>query len=89
MYIRLVARRITQRELHNESGQIMRAVERGESFVVTRNGKEVGELTPLRARRFVPAEAALAASAGAPTVDLERFRADVDAVVDRRADPRV
>jgi prevent-host-death family protein len=82
-------RRITQRELRNESGKIMRAIDRGESFIVTRNGKEVGELTPLRARRFVSGEAALAAFAGAPTVDFQRFRADVDAVGDQRADPRV
>jgi prevent-host-death family protein len=84
-----VPRRITQRELRNESGKIMRAVDRGESFVVTRNGKEVGVLTPFRARRFVSAEAALAAFAGAPTVDFQRFRADVDAVADQRAGPRV
>jgi prevent-host-death family protein len=82
-------RRITQRELRNESGAIMRAVDRGESFVVTRNGKEVGELTPFRARRFVSAEVALDAFVGAPAVDFERFRADVDAVVDPTAEPRV
>ena len=42
----------------------MRALDRGESFVVTRNGVGVGELAPLRRRRFVLAEAALAAGAG-------------------------
>ena len=30
---------ITQRELRNDSGEIMRAVDAGESFVVTRHGK--------------------------------------------------
>ena len=39
-----MARQITQRELRNESGEIMRALGRGESFVVTRNGVPVGEL---------------------------------------------
>jgi prevent-host-death family protein len=48
-----VGREITQRELRNESGEIMRALDRGESFVVTRNGVPVGELTPLRQRQFV------------------------------------
>ena len=81
-------RRITQRELRNESGEIMRAVDRGESFVVTRNGREVGELTPLRTRRFVRAEAVAAAFAGAPTVDSEQFRTDVDAFVDQNPRPR-
>lgn len=83
-----MARRITQRELRNESGEIMRAVDRGESFVVTRNGKEVGELTPVRARQFVSAEKAAAAFAGAPAVDRERFRAEVDALLDQSASPR-
>ena len=81
-------RRITQRELRNESGKIMRAVDRGESFVVTRNGKEVGELTPFRARRFVSAEVALAAFSGAPRLDPQRFRADLDALLDQSAEPR-
>jgi prevent-host-death family protein len=43
-----VARAITQQELRNSIGEIMRALERGESFVVTRNGVPVGELTPTR-----------------------------------------
>lgn len=45
---------ITQRELRNESGEIMRRLDRGDSFVVTRRGDPVGELIPLRRRRFVP-----------------------------------
>jgi len=83
-----MARRINQRELRNESGEIMRAVDRGESFVVTRNGKEVGELTPVRGRQFVSAEAATAAFAGAPRVDAQRFRTDVDALLDQGPAPR-
>lgn len=83
-----MAREITQRELRNESGQIMRALDRGETFVVTRNGVPVGELTPLRQRRFVAAEAAVAVFGGAPAVELERFRADVDALLDQEPAPR-
>ena len=84
-----VAREITQRELRNESGKIMRALDRGESFVVTRNGVPVGELMPLRQRQFVAAETAIAVFSGAPTVELGQFRADLDALVDQSADPRV
>ena len=80
-------REINQRELRNESGKIMRALDRGESFVVTRNGVLVGELTPLRQRRFVTADAAVAVFAGAPAVELERFRADVDALLDQNPAP--
>lgn len=81
-------RRITQRELRNGSGEIMRALDRGESFVVTRNGAPVGELLPLRRRQFVGADAAIAAFAGAPRIDPERFRDDVDAVLDEDPTPR-
>jgi prevent-host-death family protein len=83
-----MARMITQRELRNESGDIMRALDRGESFVVTRNGVPVGELTPIRRRRFVPAEEAIAAFQGAPTIDYARFRRDLDQLVDQDANPR-
>lgn len=83
-----MAREITQRELRNESGEIMRALDRGETFVVTRNGVPVGELTPLRGRQFVGAEAAVALFAGAPSINGKRFRSDVDAVLDQRARPR-
>jgi len=83
-----MARTITQRELRNESGEIMRALGRGETFVVTRNGVPVGELTPLRERRFVRAENAVAMFAGAPSIDAERFRVDVDDVLDQDITPR-
>jgi prevent-host-death family protein len=83
-----VAREISQRELRNESGEIMRALDRGETFVVTRNGVPVGELTPLRQRRFVSADAAVALFAGAPLLEGARFRADTDAVVEQQPRPR-
>lgn len=76
-------REITQRELRNDSGEIMRALDRGESFVVTRNGAPVGELIPLRRRRFVSAEVVMGAFAGAPRIDPARFRADIDRVLDQ------
>jgi antitoxin (DNA-binding transcriptional repressor) of toxin-antitoxin stability system len=79
---------ISQRELRNESGEIMRALDRGETFVVTRNGVPVGELTPLGQRRFVGADAVVARFAGAPVLDVARFRADVDAVLDQNPRPR-
>jgi len=83
-----MAREITQRELRNESGKIMRALDRGETFVVTRNGVPVGELAPLGRRRFVAAEAIVALFIGAAPVEAKRFRADVDAFLDQDAAPR-
>jgi len=58
------------------------------TFVVTRNGVPVGELMPLRQRRFVAAGTAVAAFADAPAIERERFRADVDAPLDQNAPPR-
>jgi antitoxin (DNA-binding transcriptional repressor) of toxin-antitoxin stability system len=83
-----MARRVSQRELRNESGEIMRALDRGEEFVVTRNGVEVGELRPVQSRRFVPVEVAKAAFRGAPHVDLNRLRYDLDSVLDQDPTPR-
>jgi antitoxin (DNA-binding transcriptional repressor) of toxin-antitoxin stability system len=83
-----VTREITQRELRNNSGEIMRRLDQGESFVVTRNGIPVGELSPLRRHRFVSAEAAVAAFRGAPRVEFDRFRADLDRAASQELAPR-
>lgn len=73
------SREITQRELRNDSGAIMRGVERGESFTITRNGTPVGRLIPLRRRTFVPRAEVMAAFATAPVLDPDQFRRDIDA----------
>jgi antitoxin (DNA-binding transcriptional repressor) of toxin-antitoxin stability system len=83
-----MSRDITQRELRNESGEIMRDLDRGESFVITRNGAPVGELSPVRRRQFVPVAVALEAFGGAAAIDPDRFRRDVDRVLDQSVVPR-
>ena len=83
-----MTREISQRELRNESGQIMRQLQDGATFVVTSNGVPVAELTPLRRRRFISAEAAVTMFRGAPGVDLDHLRADLDRVADQDPAPR-
>lgn len=83
-----MTRTITQRELRNDSGEIMRALDRGEDFVVTRQGVPVGELRPVRRRRFVARDALRAALVGAPSIDPGRFRDDLDSVVEQPIEPR-
>ena len=83
-----MSRDITQRQLRNESGEIMRGLDRGETFVVTRNGVPVGELSPLRRHRFVDADTAIAVFRGAPAVDFGRLRADLDNVASQDSMPR-
>ena len=76
-----MSRRITQRELRNDSRRIMRALDKGTSFIVTHNGVPVGELIPVRRPVFVPADAVVAAFAGARRVARKRFRKDIDDVI--------
>lgn len=83
-----MSREITQRELRNQSGEIMRELDAGESFIVTRNGVPVGELTPRRRHRFVAAESAVALFRSAPAVDYHRLRADLDTAVSQASTPR-
>lgn len=81
-----MARVISQRELRNDSGAVLRDVQAGQTIVVTRNGVPVAELRPVSPRRFV-SRALIAEAAGwAPQIDSARFRADLDAVVDQSVD---
>lgn len=83
-----MGRAITQRELRNQSGEIMRALDQGESFTVTRNGVPVGELSPVRPRQVVDRDAVVAIFAGAPPVDHVRFRESLDGLIDQDPTPR-
>ncbi|WP_353810433.1 type II toxin-antitoxin system Phd/YefM family antitoxin [Agromyces sp. SYSU T00194] len=42
-------KRLSQRELRNESGRVLRAVGEGQSFVLTNRGVPVGRIVPLDA----------------------------------------
>jgi prevent-host-death family protein len=83
-----MSRRITQRELRNDSGRIMRALDKGQSFTVTRNGVPVGELVPIRPRVFVAVEAATAAYRGAARLTYTRLRKDLDSPINQDPTPR-
>ncbi|MEU1982192.1 type II toxin-antitoxin system prevent-host-death family antitoxin [Nocardia sp. NPDC019395] len=45
-----MTRTISQAELRNGSAGVMDALEAGEDFVITRNGRPVGELRPITPR---------------------------------------
>ncbi|HZJ27925.1 MAG TPA: hypothetical protein VFF40_13095 [Acidimicrobiia bacterium] len=83
-----MSREISQRELRNDSGKIMRELDEGETFTVTRNGVPVGELSPLRRHRFLAAEAAIELFRTAPGVDYQTLRTDLDAPADQDPTPR-
>lgn len=61
----------------------MRAVEDGETFVLTRNGTPIADIVPHHERPvFVPTGTLIDLLAGIPREDPETFFADLDAVVD-------
>jgi prevent-host-death family protein len=89
--------KISQRELRNDSGAIMRRVEAGERFIVTRNGVAVADLLPHdqsdvdQRRRFVPVADIAAGLTRLPDWDVEHFTAELrqlDAAVNDRDEDR-
>ena len=64
----------------------MKALDQGETFVITRNGVSVGQLTPLPRRRFVRLDDAQNLFAHIAPVEWTQFRRDVDAFVDQSSD---
>ena len=79
-------RTITQRELRNDSGAILREVQAGQTITVTRNGVPVAELRAVPQRRFVLRAVIAEAARRAPRVDFDRLRTELDAVVDQSVD---
>lgn len=73
---------VTIRELRNRGGDVVDRVEGGEHVTVTRDGRPVAELRPLRPRG-IAAATLLAHWSLLPAVDVDALRRDVDAVIDQ------
>jgi antitoxin (DNA-binding transcriptional repressor) of toxin-antitoxin stability system len=86
-YNEAMLKTITQRELGKASNRIIKALEAGDSFVVTRNGVPVGELRPFRRRGFVAKAGILAAFRRTAPIDSKRFQEDLDALADQETTP--
>ncbi|MGQ0679864.1 MAG: type II toxin-antitoxin system Phd/YefM family antitoxin [Actinomycetota bacterium] len=70
------------RDLRNHGGEVVDRVATGEAITITRDGKAVAELRPLP-RRPVSAQVLVERFGRLPPVDLERFRRDVDSMLDQ------
>jgi prevent-host-death family protein len=73
---------ITIRELRNRGGEVIDRVAAGERLTVTRDGRPVAELRPIR-RPGLPARLLIERWSRLPTVDPLRLRDDLDAILDQ------
>ncbi|MEJ7894721.1 MAG: type II toxin-antitoxin system prevent-host-death family antitoxin [Solirubrobacteraceae bacterium] len=74
-------REVSIRELRNSGGAVVDQVGRGESLVVTRDGKPVAELHPVAAPSL-SSRMLLERWSHLPPVEPAAFRKDVDALLD-------
>lgn len=72
---------VTIRELRNRGGEVVDRVEAGGHVTVTRDGRPVAELRPLRAKGL-SAAALLDRWHRLPAVDAAALRRDVDSVIE-------
>lgn len=72
---------VSMRDLRNHGGDVVDRVQRGEHLTVTRSGRPVAELVPVR-RPALKATALMDRWRGLPAVDPEDLRGDIDAVLD-------
>ncbi len=72
---------VTIRELRNHGGNVVDRVVGGETLVITKSGKPVAELRPVRPRAL-DAESLLARWRHVPHVDPAALRHDLDSVLD-------
>ncbi len=72
---------VSIRELRNHGGDVVDRAAKGERLTITRSGKPVAELLPLR-REPKSLDAILASHRQLPPVDLEQLRHDLDQILD-------
>ena len=72
---------VSIRDLRNHGGEVVDRVARGESLTITRNGRPVAELRPLR-REPSSREALIARRRSLPEVDPAALRRDLDDLLD-------
>ncbi|MGQ0608632.1 MAG: type II toxin-antitoxin system Phd/YefM family antitoxin [Chloroflexota bacterium] len=73
---------VTIRDLRNHGGDVVERVEAGEHVTVTRDGRPVAELRPVRSPG-IAAVALLERWRRLPVVDVDALRRDIDAAVDQ------
>jgi antitoxin (DNA-binding transcriptional repressor) of toxin-antitoxin stability system len=70
------------RDLRNHGGDVLERVARGETVLVTKDGRPVAELRPLPRQSAGPDEL-IRRRKHLPHVDARQLRADIDALIDQ------
>jgi prevent-host-death family protein len=83
-----MTRIISQRELRNDSADIMRRLESGESFIITRHGKQIGVLSPMHRPQFSKMADVCDAFQGLAPLSYDDLRRDIDTYVNQDTTPR-
>ena len=79
----MITETINQRDLRLRSKEIMDSVEAGQEFIVTRDGRPMATLAPLKKKpTFISRERFMEIGRGAPVIDLAQIRAEADAYFD-------
>jgi prevent-host-death family protein len=73
---------VTIRDLRNHGGEVVDRVEAGEQLIVTRDGRPVAELRPVRSRG-IPSATLVERWRQLPAVDADALRRDMDALIDQ------
>jgi prevent-host-death family protein len=82
---------IPQRQLRNDNAEIMRRVEAGETFVITRNGKPIADLVPhgSAARKRTTGREMQEEFRQLPPIDVEQWYRDRDDADEFFGDARI
>lgn len=73
----------TVRDLRNHGGRVLDRVAAGEMVTITRDGRPVARLVPVTSSRLSSA-ALVERFRRLPTVDPQRLRSEIDALVEQR-----
>jgi prevent-host-death family protein len=73
---------VSIRDLRNHGGEVVDRAARGEQITITRSGRPVAELRPVRTG--LSAEALLSRWRKLPAIDPDALRADIDSLLDPR-----
>ena len=72
---------VSIRELRNHGGEVIDRVEHGERLTITRDGRQVAELRPIR-RPGAAARVLVERWSRLPRLNADQFRKDIDHVLD-------